>query len=575
MAETLVPNETRIRDADGFCGTVVYVGPVASAKNAQETYAGIVWDDPSRGKHDGSVICRKTNDLVRHFSCGPTQGSFLRLHKLDLGVALTVELLRSKYVEMQAPVIAPNNLLPHTARTSSGKEKPIEFLGELKIRERQQLVVIDKVSLRREGISRASEEDLLTEFGNIRDIDLAGNLLCNWKEVLKILSRFPLIEHFSVAHNRIRDVDLPIPHLDQMKKLNLNSCSIGTFQTVQWIGKAMPNLESLCVAFSDFSDIESFDVEGLQNLKFLDCSSCQLSSWDKQVYKFASLPLLEHLSLDDNPIPHITMSKKRNGDFPSLFYLQIAGTSVKNWIDLEGLNSIDSLRSLRLKNTPLTSTMGQGEVRFLSIARFPHLTYFNASAVSRQERVEAERRYVSLVANLLVRPENEGYDMKTKLLSQNPRYPLLREKYKALIIGTQNQGGNQVRNLASSVCNVTITSMAASSCSMEPLIRRLPGTLTVGRLKALCARAFGLDVDLMTLHWRTEADAFPVELDNDDNNLNYYGVCDGAEILMNEIDLDAQRLETKRLEEEMERKMEEQERDAAAMQELKRKNKGA
>lgn len=575
MAETLVPNETRIRDADGFCGTVVYVGPVASAKNAQETYAGIVWDDPSRGKHDGSVICRKTNDLVRHFSCGPTQGSFLRLHKLDLGVALTVELLRSKYVEMQAPVIAPNNLLPHTARTSSGKEKPIEFLGELKIRERQQLVVIDKVSLRREGISSASEEDLLTEFGNIRDIDLAGNLLCNWKEVLKILSRFPLIEHFSVAHNRIRDVDLPIPHLDQMKKLNLNSCSIGTFQTVQWIGKAMPNLESLCVAFSDFSDIESFDVEGLQNLKFLDCSSCQLSSWDKQVYKFASLPLLEHLSLDDNPIPYITMSKKRNADFPSLFYLQIAGTSVKNWIDLEGLNSIDSLRSLRLKNTPLTSTMGQGEVRFLSIARFPHLTYFNASAVSRQERVEAERRYVSLVANLLVRPENEGYDMKTKLLSRNPRYPLLREKYKALVIGTQNQGGNQVRNLASSVCNVTITSMAASSCSMEPLIRRLPGTLTVGRLKALCARAFGLDVDLMTLHWRTEADAFPVELDNDDNNLNYYGVCDGAEILMNEIDLDAQRLETKRLEEEMERKMEEQERDAAAMQELKRKNKGA
>ena len=145
------------------------------------------------------------------------------------------------------------------------------------------------------------------------------------------------------------------------------------------------------------------------------------------------------------------MSKKRNADFPSLFYLQIAGTSVKNWIDLEGLNSIDSLRSLRLKNTPLTSTMGQGEVRFLSIARFPHLTYFNASAVSRQERVEAERRYVSLVANLLVRPENEGYDMKTKLLSRNPRYPLLREKYKALVIGTQNQGGNQVRNLASSV----------------------------------------------------------------------------------------------------------------------------
>lgn len=32
----LIPGETRIRDADGFVGTVVYVGPVASAKNADE-----------------------------------------------------------------------------------------------------------------------------------------------------------------------------------------------------------------------------------------------------------------------------------------------------------------------------------------------------------------------------------------------------------------------------------------------------------------------------------------------------------------------------------------------------------
>ena len=75
--------------------------------------------------------------------------------------------------------------------------------------------------------------------------------------------------------------------------------------------------------------------------------------------------------------------------------------------------------------------------------------------------------------------------------------------------------------------------------------------------------------------YEQQADAFPVELDNDDNTLNYYGVCDGAEILMNEIDLDAQRRESKRLAEEQERKMAEQERDVAAMQELKRQSKGS
>jgi Leucine-rich repeat (LRR) protein len=507
MAESsLVPGETRIRDVDGFCGTVDYVGPVASAKKIDEVYAGIVWDDPSRGKHDGSVLCRQTQQLVRHFSCGSTQGSFLRLHKMDRGVTLTSELLRSKYVEMQAPIIAPNNLLPHTARTSSGLAKPIEFLGELKIRGRQQLEDIHKVSLRREGISRASDEDLLTDFGNIRDIDLAGNLLCNWKEVFKIIQQFPALQDFSAAYNRLRDIHLPVMTLDRIKVLNLNSCSIRTCQTMQWIADSMPNLESLCIANSDLSDIESYEIKGLQRLKLLDCSSCQLSSWENQVLKFAQLPKLVQLSLDDNPIPSIPKSKDVNSLFPSLLSLQFAGTAVNTWMDLEGINSM-LVTSLRLKNTPLTSTLGQGEVRFLSVARFPGLDYFNASVISKQESVEAERRYVSLVANLLSKLDNESEEKQAELLvsEQHPQYPTLREKHKSLIIHIQNQnGGSGSSNLASSVCNVTIASMAASSCSMEPLIRRLPGSLTVGRLKALCARAFGLDVDLMTLHFRTE-----------------------------------------------------------------------
>ena len=85
---------------------------------------------------------------------------------------------------------------------------------------------------------------------------------------------------------------------------------------------------------------------------------------------------------------------------------------------------------------------------------------------------------------------------------------MLLEKHKGLVLPTAMTMGNGVNadgtSLVSTVCNVTISSMAASSCSMEPVIRRLPGSLTVGRLKALCARVFGLDVDLMSLHYKTE-----------------------------------------------------------------------
>ena len=147
---------TRIRDSDGFIGTVVYLGPVASAKNPMEIYAGVLWDDPTRGKHDGSVICRATKDLIRYFCAPPNGGSFLRLRKMDLGVSLTQDLIQERYVEMNAPLIAPNNMLPHTARTASGKPKDIELLGELKIRQKQQMEALPKISLRSLGIARFS-----------------------------------------------------------------------------------------------------------------------------------------------------------------------------------------------------------------------------------------------------------------------------------------------------------------------------------------------------------------------------------------------------------------------------------
>ena len=49
-------------------------------------------------------------------------------------------------------------------------------------------------------------------------------------------------------------------------------------------------------------------------------------------------------------------------------------------------------------------------------------------------------------------------------------------------------------------------------------------------------------------------------MDNDDNNLNYYGVCDGAEILMNEIDVSTKLQEEKLLKEQHEQQILKEER---------------
>lgn len=548
-AVDLRPNITRVRDPSGFIGTVLYVGPVASAKSTSEIYAGISWDDVTRGKHDGSVICRTTNQLVRHFKCGPTQGSFLRLSKVDVGVALSPELMRSRYVKPGAELVAPDNILPHVARTAGGRDKAIEFWGEIKIRNRQQLEVVEEISLRMLGISGPCSKELqfeMEEFGHLRGIDLAGNLLSDWKDVLSILRQFPKLQNVSVASNRINDLGSTssIGEFPHIRSLNLNNCNISSFQTLRLIGKAMPNLEELCVAHADLSDIEQHtpDTDTIEelfpNLILLDLSDCKLTSWENHIQPFRNLPMLESLILNLNAIDSIVVPESDNtrAPFPSLASLQIAGNPLPSWTALDDLNSITSLRSLRLRSTPLTNLLGVGEVRSTAIARFPSLEFFNASPISERERNEAERRYVSTVARelllissgALLSTNNNGLgtvdssgdsevDAKqAEVFARHPRFKHLMTKHKDTMMalnssaaGTDSSGSGKI---GEDVINVTIRSMAASSCDVEPLQKRLPRSLQVGRIKAMCARAFGLDIDLQILHFRIEVSVVQDEL---------------------------------------------------------------
>lgn len=71
--------------------TVRYVG---SVEGQQGTWVGLEWDDPARGKHDGTVGNR------RYFSCrdAACSGSFVREAKLlqvaDLGTTVSEAILK-------------------------------------------------------------------------------------------------------------------------------------------------------------------------------------------------------------------------------------------------------------------------------------------------------------------------------------------------------------------------------------------------------------------------------------------------------------------------------------------------
>jgi len=522
-------------------------------------------------------------------------------------VELTPQLMRSRYVRPDAELVAPGNLLSHVARTSSGREKPIEFWGEVKLRNRQQLEVVEEISLRMLGISKpppdvASVLEEINEFSHLRGIDLAGNLLSDWEDVLNILRLFPNLQTISLASNRINNlgtVSMGTSFL-KVKSLNLNKCNISSFQTIASIGAAMPILEELCVAHCNLADVESFDPSSetnqdenkleriFKNLVLLDLSDCQLTSWQRHIMKLHNLPQLESLIVNDNSIECIEVMAvgDQSAVFPNLTSLQLAGTKISTWTALDPLNSISSLRSLRLRNTPLTNTLGVGEVRSTAIARLPNLEYFNASPITTRERVEAERRYVSTVSrelllvssgvNLASERDSSGgeggSEKQAQLFAKHSQFQLLLDKHKDTMLSLANAGSGSSNqgSIGEEIINVTIRSMAAVSCDMEPLMKRLPRSLKVGRIKTMCAKYFRVDIDLQMLHFRAEGDPFPTELDDAEHSLFYYGVNDGAEILVNEIDVEALEREKARVMEDHSRRVKEQEQHVTVLQSMKK-----
>lgn len=104
--------------------TVRFIGNV---KGQDGNWVGLEWDDPSRGKHDGS------HDGVRYFSCThhPCGGSLVRLAKLiataDLGQTLE-SAIQTRYKE--AGNTDGNNASEGAyVSTASHRHVPIELVG--------------------------------------------------------------------------------------------------------------------------------------------------------------------------------------------------------------------------------------------------------------------------------------------------------------------------------------------------------------------------------------------------------------------------------------------------------------
>lgn len=417
--------DCRVRDTDGFRGTIRYIGPVAAAKNKTETWLGVEWDKQDRGKHDGSCVDEQGN-LHRYFKCALGAGSFVKMNKVMGGRSLG-DALRERYVGMDAPSFTriDDPVLPGSfVTTSKGNTKPIEFHGEHKVRLYQQLSKVDAVAVRNDTVANI-EPNIGASIGHVIEVDLQDNLIYKWSELATLTACVPGLQTLLLHGNRMQDVtpqiaaSLPPLCYSNLRTLALNACSINSWASMHRLAQFLPAIEQLYLSgncledlpklptastasddqinqniVSIFTEVETSHA-GVSNaveqaalvaareaasawtaLRVLDISGCKINDWS-QILFFAFFPSLEEILLDSNPFERIAPCPISG--FSALSRLSCSDTLLKEWADIDALATYAQMANLRLSHIPLFSGRGASEVRPYVIARIPQLDFFNGS----------------------------------------------------------------------------------------------------------------------------------------------------------------------------------------------------
>ncbi|PFH34817.1 CAP-Gly domain-containing protein [Besnoitia besnoiti] len=240
----------RVVDLEGHLGTLRYIGAVhgysrrASARLASslaapdsssgacadeeeaDLWLGVEWDDPGRGKHDGSLngkvyfTCaspetrRRATPRAPHAAaeggdCGAersTAGSFVKRCKLvepqDFKRAV-VQRYTTKLTQEQVDAMLLVN--PITNRT-----KPVEFVGREEAEAHfARLHLLNAMSFNGSCAIRSAGPSPRLVLPNLRFLSLSDSLITDWKELLGILRAAPRLQSLSLCGARLQASTLP------------------------------------------------------------------------------------------------------------------------------------------------------------------------------------------------------------------------------------------------------------------------------------------------------------------------------------------------------------------------------
>ncbi|KAK9812378.1 hypothetical protein WJX73_006240 [Symbiochloris irregularis] len=334
----------------------------------------------------------------------------------------------------------------------------------------------------------------------------------------------PSLSELELASNPLRDWE---------ETLVLNGTGI-SWQQVQAIECYLPDLAELHLCSNDLEGPDRA-LSGFQKLTVLSLDHNSMKTW-AAVAALGSLPSLVSLSLAANNIcsieplpPGSTQSAGGTGPFQRLQTLLLADNALSAWSCVDALDTFPALQEVRLTGNAVFS---QPNARAEVIARVGALSRLNGSSITRPERKDAELQYLrTLTAHL----EAAGLDSAAgkAMAAANPRLKSLQDKFGNVGAAAINQKQGSVMRAGL----VTLNLRCESSGSTHT--KRLPGSLTIGKLKVLCERLFRIPVQaqVLTLH---EEGRQPAAFGEDDGTtISMFDIQGTAEVTVQQQDLQA------------------------------------
>ncbi|KAF7213324.1 tubulin-specific chaperone E isoform X1 [Nothobranchius furzeri] len=524
-------------------------------------WLGVEWDDPKRGKHDG------THEGVQYFTCRhPTGGSFVRPEKASFGVDFLTALRREYEFdteeELSQEVIISSKKLKWSDVQCRFEKLPVAMLKYCEVN----------------GPGEPGEIRNTTP--NIEFLNLDGSLLTSWEDVAAITKQLDQLHELHLSENRLRLPFDPSAHcldFSSLKTLILNRCEL-TWKQILECAPMWPQLEHLSVEYNQIAELQRpegvlqtlvhLDLYGnplvqdsllsISALPRLDCLNLTATGISAIQFEDAPpgrhtsmFPALTHLIVDQNNIteghehrtlPHLSTLEERQL-YGRIFFLSVLTRdrlAVQNkllsmrdvhlcWSVVNELSKLPSLKKLSCRGNRLVSSDGNpATANQMLIAKLGQLVTLNGCEIEPLERRGAELDYIKMFGEEWLKAGGPGHP-STHFTNQHPRYQELINKYGAPEEGELKKPGPSV--LKNQLLKITFT--FPDDSSRKPIEKRLPASMVVQKVKGLLYRLLKVPPsDLRLTYTSTKMVGAEFELSNDLKTLQFYSIEDGDQILV-------------------------------------------